>query len=75
MTKLAVPKITIVDSTGAGDAALAGWVFGKLQGEDSITCLQLGHTLAIHVLLQKGTVAVSMNADTLYTLMKTYYNE
>ncbi len=72
---LSVPKITIVDSTGAGDAALAGWVFGIANGELPMTCLKLGHTLAMHILQRKGTVDANMNATTIYTLMKTYYND
>lgn len=73
--QVGVPKITIVDSTGAGDAALAGWVFGKLNEDTPTNCIRLGHTLAMHILQQKGTVATAMNADSLYTLMKTYYND
>jgi pseudouridine kinase len=75
MIPLSVPKITIVDSTGAGDAALAGWVFGTLKGATPLQCLQLGHTLALHILQRKGTVDATMNAKTLYILMKTYYND
>ncbi len=72
---LAVPKITIVDSTGAGDAALAGWVLGKVQKDTPLNCLKLGHSLALHILQQKGTVDVTMSATNLYDLMKTYYHD
>lgn len=72
---LSVPKITIVDSTGAGDAALAGWVLGKVQEDTPLNCLKLGHTLALHILQQKGTVDATMSATNLYDLMKTYYHD
>lgn len=72
---LSVPTIQIVDSTGAGDAALAGWVFGNVNGEDKITCLQLGHTLALETLKIKGAVDTSLTPSTLYKHKKTYYND
>ena len=72
---LSVPSIQIVDSTGAGDAALAGWIFGYVNGEDEMTCLQLGHTLALEILKSKGTVDASLAPSTLYKYKKTYYND
>ena len=72
---LSVPSIQIVDSTGAGDAALAGWVFGYVNGEDEKTCLQLGHTLALEILKSKGTVDTSLTPSALYKHKKTYYND
>ncbi|MEO5776651.1 MAG: PfkB family carbohydrate kinase [Flavobacterium sp.] len=72
---LSVPEIQIVDSTGAGDAALAGWVFGYVNGEDEKTCLQLGHTLALEILKSKGTVDATLTPSALYKHKKTYYND
>ncbi len=72
---LSVPTIQIVDSTGAGDAALAGWVFGYVNGNDETTSLQLGHTLALETLKRKGTVDPSLTPSTLYKHKKTYYND
>ena len=72
---LGVPKIDIVDSTGAGDAALAGWVFGYLNKENETTCLQLAHTLALEVLQTKGAVVQTINCNNLYQIKNTYYNE
>ena len=72
---LSVPAIQIVDSTGAGDAALAGWVFGYVNGQDETTCLQLGHTAALEILKRKGTVDTSLTPLTLYKQKKTYYND
>ncbi len=72
---LEVPTIQIVDSTGPGDAALAGWVFGYTNDEDEKTCLQLGHTLALEILQRKGAVDHSLTIDKLYKIKKTYYND
>lgn len=72
---LSVPIISIVDSTGAGDAALAGWVFGYWQQEDELTCLQLGHTLALTVLQIKGAVDTTLHKEKLYQLKHTYYHD
>lgn len=72
---LDVPIIQIIDSTGAGDAALAGWVFGYVNDEDEKTCLQLGHTLALEILKRKGAVDQSLTVEKLYKIKKTYYND
>jgi pseudouridine kinase len=72
---LSVPSIQIVDTTGAGDAALAGWVFGYVNDEDEMTCLQLGHTLALQILKNKGAVDDLLTPSALYKHKKTYYND
>ena len=72
---LGVPEISISDSTGAGDAALAAWVFGYLNHENEQTCLQLAHALALEVLQIKGAVMQHLNSEYLYRIKNTYYNE
>jgi pseudouridine kinase len=72
---LGVPPITIVDSTGAGDAALAGWLMGYLNQEAELTCLQLGHTLAFEILKKKGTIDATITKEKLYTLKSNYYHD
>jgi pseudouridine kinase len=72
---LGVPKISISDSTGAGDAALAAWIFGYLNHENEQTCLQLAHALALEVLQIKGAVLEHLNSENLYRIKNTYYNE
>lgn len=72
---LSVPSIQVLDSTGAGDAALAGWFFGYVNYENEMTCLQLGHTLALETLKIKGTVNASLTPSALYKHKKTYYND
>jgi pseudouridine kinase len=72
---LLVPSIQILDSTGAGDAALAGWVFGYLQNYEELECLKLGHALAFEILKIKGSVDFTMNKEKLYTSKNIYYHE
>lgn len=75
ITPLLVPFITIIDSTGAGDAALAGWIMGYVKDEEELTAMQLGHSLALEVLKMKGAVDYSCTKEKLYQIKKTYYNE
>lgn len=49
----AIP-VQVLDSTGAGDAALAAWLFGFLAGKDEATCVEWGHRLAVEVLQTEG---------------------
>ncbi len=75
VTALSVPHIKIIDSTGAGDAALAGWVYGYVHREEELACLQLGHALAFEVLKIKGSVDFTINKERLYKIKNTYYHE
>jgi pseudouridine kinase len=72
---LGVPEINIVDSTGAGDAALAGWMFGVIQQQQIQKALQLAHTLAIEVLQINGAVNYDITPEILIEKNKKYYNE
>lgn len=74
-TSLAVPSIQILDSTGAGDAALAGWVFGYVEQEEELVCLQLGHALAFEILQLKGSVDFTISKEKLYKIKNTYYHD
>ena len=73
--KVSVPKIDIIDSTGAGDAALAGWIFGYLQSENNKTCLELAHSMAIQILKTKGAIYSKLTREALYKNKEIYYNE
>jgi pseudouridine kinase len=53
---LHAPEVNVIDSTGAGDAALAGWVHGHVNGASQKDCISYGHTLAALVLHQKGAI-------------------
>lgn len=73
--QLNVPIIQVVDSTGAGDAALSGWIFGFMNNENDTTSLALGHSLALEILKIKGTINYTITKENLYKIKKTYYNE
>jgi pseudouridine kinase len=65
--------INIVDSTGAGDAALAGWLAASYRGYDEVTCMQAGHAMAFEVLQVKGAIISHLQQLTLPQLIEKYY--
>ena len=50
----AEPNVTVVDSTGAGDAYAAGFLYGFTEGMDMATCGRLGSIAAAEVIAQMG---------------------
>jgi len=50
----AVPGVKVVDTTGAGDAYAAGFLYGYTQGLDLATCGRLGGAMAAQVISQYG---------------------
>ena len=70
---LHAPAISITDSTGAGDAALAGWVAACLWEETPLRCLQTGHSLAAEVLQVRGAVMQEMTKEKLFQSIIKYY--
>jgi sugar/nucleoside kinase (ribokinase family) len=50
----AVPAVQVVDTTGAGDAYAAGFLYGYTQGHDLATCGRLGGVLAAEVISHYG---------------------
>ena len=72
---LAVPAINVIDSTGAGDAALAGWAAAHHWGLSPVKCLQAGHTLAIEVLQVHGAVITDISKEKLLHSIKKYYQD
>lgn len=51
----------MVDSTGAGDAALAGWIYGYLHHQNTSQCIAMGHQLARHIIGQTGAFDPFLN--------------
>lgn len=52
--RLPAKPVEVLDSTGAGDSALAAFLFGMQMGQDVKTCLEWGHRLAAEVLQTEG---------------------
>jgi sugar/nucleoside kinase (ribokinase family) len=50
----AVPGVKVVDTTGAGDAYAAGFLYAYTQGLDLVTCGRLGGAMAAQVISQYG---------------------
>ena len=73
MLDIPVPEITVVDSTGAGDAALAGWVAAYLDGRSLEECVKTGHAIAMETLQCRGSVNDNISKDKLYSLLRKYY--
>ena len=63
----------LTDSTGAGDAALAGWIFGWHKGWNDDSCIKAGHVLAHATLQQKGAVPNNMNEYLFLSLIQKIY--
>jgi pseudouridine kinase len=74
-TTVAVPKINVIDSTGAGDSALAAWVFAYVQKYSLQKSIETAHSLAFEVLQQKGAVCESLNIEMLIDRTNYYYHE
>lgn len=71
--ELHAPVISVKDSTGAGDAALAGWVAAYCIGMNETDCLKTGHALAFEVLQVNGSIATSIKKEKLLLAIKKYY--
>jgi pseudouridine kinase len=68
---LPAPPVTVVDSVGAGDAALAGWMHAYLLNKTNIECMRYGHALASLVLQSKGSVAEHVDSAILEKISET----
>jgi len=70
---LHAPEIIIKDSTGAGDAALAGWAAAYYWGMNEEQCLKAGHALALEILQAAGAVSATITKEKLLNAIKKYY--
>lgn len=52
--ELAPPHVEVVDTTGAGDAYNAGFIYGMLQGKDIQTCGKIGNITASFSITKRG---------------------
>ena len=63
--ELSAPDLKIVDTTGAGDAALAGWMHGWLLKKNPVDCLYYGQAMAKIILQVNGANDKNLSADLL----------
>jgi pseudouridine kinase len=73
--RLGVPQITIKDATGAGDAALAAWIFAYLNQFSEIDCLKIAHSFALEILQKEGAIDKSITKEKLLSLLTKYYHD
>lgn len=66
---LAAPNAELQDTTGSGDAALAGWIHGWLIGAKPEECLRMGHALAGIAISVGGAEIPELNKE---KLMEVY---
>ncbi len=61
----AVPSAPVVDSNGAGDAFVCGFLHGRLAGRDLEECARLGTLAGAHACTSEGTHTALISADEL----------
>jgi pseudouridine kinase len=66
---LNAPEVIVKDTTGAGDAATAGWVHGYLEGKDPFTCMRYGHAAAAAILEAEGAVRNDLTTELLHSYL------
>ncbi len=71
--ELHAPKVDVIDTTGAGDGALAGYLHGFLNDDDHARCVAYGHTLAALVLGRKGAVYLDLTTEILESELNRQY--
>ncbi|NMH70790.1 winged helix-turn-helix transcriptional regulator [Bacillus sp. RO3] len=67
------PKVEVTDVTGAGDALVAGILFGYLKGSDTDGACRIGVTCSSITLQSKFTVAPALNKSKLQQEFSLYY--
>lgn len=65
---ISAPSVNVQDTTGAGDAAMAGWAWAYLRGFAPEQCVRYGHAAAGAILEVKGAI----RHDLLPELLESY---
>ena len=68
--ELPAPEVVVKDTTGAGDAALAGWIHSWLLNKSTEECVKYGHVMASLVLQVNGAIYHGLSAGLLETNYK-----
>jgi pseudouridine kinase len=63
--ELSAPEVQIIDTTGAGDAALAGWIHAWLHDQKPEDCVRYGHAMASLVLQINGAIRKDLDLQLL----------
>ena len=63
--KLDAPIVHVKDTTGAGDAALAGWIHARLTDKNLEDCVRYGHALASLILQENGAIKNNLTSSLL----------
>ena len=61
----------VVDVTGAGDAALAGWLWASLGGHEAVACARFGTAAALCTLRARASVDPHLSASSITALERT----
>ncbi|NTW25489.1 MAG: hypothetical protein HGA37_12390 [Lentimicrobium sp.] len=69
---LEAPGVIVQDTTGAGDAALAGWIHAWLMNRNPEDCVRYGHAMASLVLQVKGAIHPGLTFELLESIYKNY---
>ena len=68
LTKVGAPKVTAVDTTGAGDAFVGTFAFSLASGKDPVTAMTLGIKVASFSVTRKGAQSSYPNQAEIATL-------
>lgn len=68
------PKVDVIDTTGAGDAFVAGIIYGLYNENDVFTACKYGHTMAAFTLAKEETVVTSLSQQVIETKMKEMFS-
>ncbi len=63
--RIAARHVDVVDETGAGDAALAGWIYAWLRKKSARECILYGHAMAEIILKIEGAHANRLDTHSL----------
>jgi len=69
---LGAPDVCVTDTTGAGDAGLAGWIHAYMQKKSPETCVRYGHALSALALSSEGAIVHELTPLLLETTYKNY---
>ena len=70
-----VSEFKNADSTGAGDAFLAGFIYGLMQNAPLSTCIAYGNITGGKAVTAVGALSAYVTEDELHTLYQAYFTK